>query len=116
MNYNKKFNAFLESFMGHGHDNLIETLKHGFKLCFENSGDAQTVLKDARVINNFGDLTVEEYTNENTGKKSIAVSDGWLVDYVTFYDSGKWKWMNEGTIDFPPQLKEYLNQIWVKYK
>jgi len=32
----KKFNSFLESLKGKGQDKLIESIKHGFHVCFEN--------------------------------------------------------------------------------
>jgi len=38
MNY-KKFKNFLESLKGHGKDPLIESIKQGFKACFESIED-----------------------------------------------------------------------------
>lgn len=36
MKKTQKFNKFLESLKGTGHDSLIESVKNGFKVCFEN--------------------------------------------------------------------------------
>ena len=47
MNKNKKFEAFLESLKGNGQDQLIESVKQGFQVCFEaNLNDMLEKIKD----------------------------------------------------------------------
>lgn len=42
MDNNKKFELFLESLKGHGHDSLIESVKKGFFAINENSSNPET--------------------------------------------------------------------------
>jgi hypothetical protein len=66
----------------------------------------QTTFKDAKVIKKIGKWTIETYTNPNTGTRTIAVTDGFNVDYPIYYD-----WLGSVAYDYekvPKSVRKWI--------
>lgn len=70
MNKKQKFENFLESIKGNGYDGLIEGVKQGFKVCFENEMVDVPVISDAKLKS-----LVYKIANKYTTK--FYVDDSW---------------------------------------
>ena len=49
-------------------------------------------------------------TLERTANGSYVVTDGWMTDWIVFYD-GPWVWAHDGTLNIYKRLREKLNAI-----
>ncbi len=61
----------------------------------------------------YGAKVIARYRNQTlevTNKGHYCVTDGWLSDWITFYD-GPWVWAHDGTINISKRLREKLNAI-----
>ena len=84
MNKNQKFDYFLEGLKGNGHDNLIEIVKRGFKVCLENEmeytgvGDYYYEPKTGKYYNKSSDIYVEPavvHNLQNAQQTSVNVNN-----------------------------------------
>jgi len=89
--YNKKFENFLESLKGNGQDNLIESVKTGFRVCFEGQ-KAKDGIKE--LMEQFDSDKVIAALKKIGKKKFLENTEKWLDkirDYLADQDYGERK-------------------------
>ena len=132
-----KFENFLESLKGNGQDKLIESVKKGFQVCFENEVPKPPTLKDVLAVYSDvdpKDVKLSELTEQNPPIVVKNKEYNYSADYelgrnhrggAFWYDNNSKKWYSDAVYDaeFNEERRGYsekrtseLNQIFQKSK
>jgi len=84
MNKKEKFESFLESLKGNGEDKLIESVKKGFQVCYENNPIGQRQRDEA-----FWEETHSEMEEESPVVEEEVIDIKGHKVYLLHYDSGR---------------------------
>ena len=116
MNERQKFENFLESLKGNGQDTLIESVKKGFQVCFENEAALNEgikegffkILKTANIFKNkepdFSAEKAYQYLSDNFSDEDIKEAIMKIGDKKMFQNRTEWinnvhRYLNKNMLD-----------------
>lgn len=113
MKNTKKFKNFLESLKGKGQDTLIESVKKGFNICFENENWTVSDTENGKYL---GPIEIQDKTGEYHNFEVIDTNDRIVFGGATntgFIESGYLIKDNDFSLD--ENLQELVADLEVYY-